>query len=129
MRLEREQTRVVAAQKVDAVSGILGVLDSLDQALNAVGDGGMGFVQGIVMIRNQFEAALRDLGLERFDAVGEIFDPQRHEAVSVELVDEPGQDGLVLRELKAGAQVGGKVVRPAAVVVGRLRPQSPPADA
>ncbi|MCB9737735.1 MAG: nucleotide exchange factor GrpE [Deltaproteobacteria bacterium] len=50
-RLEREQARVVEAQKVAAVGGLLSVLDSLDQALHNVGDGGMAFIQGVAMIR------------------------------------------------------------------------------
>jgi molecular chaperone GrpE len=128
-RLEREQARVVEAQKVAAVSGLLGVLDSLDQALAAPGDGGFAFLQGVAMIRNQFDGALRDLGLERFDAVGEVFDPERHEAVTTQDVEDAGQDGLVVREIRAGAQVHGKVVRPAAVVVGRYLGAREPAEA
>lgn len=128
-RLEREQARVVEAQKVAAVGGLLSVLDSLDQALHNVGDGGMAFIQGVAMIRNQFDGALRDLGLERFESMGETFDPERHEAISMVPVTDPAKDNLVVQELKQGARVGEKVVRPATVIVGRYDAKAPPAEA
>lgn len=128
-RLEREQARVVEAQKVAAVGGLLSVLDSLDQALHNVGDGGMAFIQGVAMIRNQFDGALRDLGLERFESMGETFDPERHEAISMIPVTDPAQDNIVVQELKQGARVGEKVVRPATVIVGRYEAKAAPAEA
>lgn len=128
-RLEREQTRLVEAQKVAAVGGLLGVLDSLDQALQSVGDGGMSFVQGVAMIRNQFDAALRDIGLERFESLGQPVDPERHEAISILPVADAAQDNVVVQELKHGACVGDKVVRPATVVVGRFDKSNEPAQA
>ncbi len=128
-RLEREQARIVEAQKVAAVGGLLGVLDSLDQALHAVGDGGMAFIQGVAMIRTQFETALRDIGLERFESLGQPFDPERHEAISILPVADPAQDNVVVQELKHGASVGEKVVRPATVIVGRYDGSTEPAEA
>lgn len=125
-RLEREHTRTLENHKAAAVGGLLGVLDSLDQALHSSGTGGLPFIQGVAMIRSQFESALSDLGLQRFDAVGEAFDPERHEALSVLAVAEPEKDNVVLQELRAGARVGEKVVRPAQVVVGRHTPAAAP---
>ncbi len=125
-RLEREHTRTLEGHKANAVTGLLSVFDGLDQALHACGDGGMPFIQGVAMIRHQFASALSDLGLQRFEVVGERFDPERHEALSVVAVAEAAQDGLVLQELRAGAVVGDRVVRPAQVVVGRHSPVAAP---
>ncbi|MCB9737736.1 MAG: nucleotide exchange factor GrpE [Deltaproteobacteria bacterium] len=61
--------------------------------------------------------------------MGETFDPERHEAISMIPVTDPAQDNLVVQELKQGARVGEKVVRPATVIVGRYDAKAPPAEA
>lgn len=121
-RIAREQERTLRREKATAVSGLLSVLDSFDRSLDAVRDGGasMGFVEGVRMIRQQFEKALQDLGLARFDGAGERFDPARHQAVASLPVTDPAQDGIVLQSLGAGATVGDEVVRPATVIVGKF---------
>ena len=81
------------------------------------------------MIRTQFEAALATLGLQRFDGMGERFDPERHQAVTSVPVTDPTQDGRVIQSLSAGAVIGDEVVRAATVVVGQLlRQPEPPQD-
>lgn len=55
-------------------------------------------------------------GLERFGAPGEAFDPARHEALTS--VPSPGAEGETVLELyRAGYSFGGRILRPAQVVV------------
>ena len=130
-RIAREQERTLKREKASAVSGLLGVLDSFDRSLDAVRDGGASaaFVDGVRMIRQQFEKALQDLGLARFDGAGERFDPARHQAAASLPVLDPSQDGIVLQSLGAGAMVGEEVVRPATVIVGRFASDADAASA
>ena len=129
-RMQREHERTVKRDQAKAVSGLLTVLDSLDRSLESVRSAAPGpaFVQGVEMIRSQFDAALGGLGLKRFDGVGERFDPERHQAVTSIPVTDPSQDGRVVQSLAAGAMMGDEVVRAATVVVGQLQPGSAPAD-
>lgn len=120
-RLKREHDRVLAEHKVEVVTGLLGVLDDFDRSL-AAGEqsgGGEAFVEGVKMIRARLDEALRALGLSRFDAQGEDFDPSRHEALSMQPVSDDALHDKVLHVAEAGALVGDKVVRPARVIVGR----------
>lgn len=117
-RIQREHERSLEGDKVKAVTGLLGVLDDLDQALANVDDES-GFVAGVRMIQKDFTAALAKLGLERFEAMGEVFDPERHEALTVMPVPDADQHNKVVHVMKQGAIVGGKVVRAATVVVGK----------
>ncbi len=119
-RIQRENERNAAREKLKLVGGLLGVLDSLDRSLESkkAADGDA-FVAGVQLIRSQFEAALTGLGLTRFDAVGEAFDPNRHQAVTSVPVTDPAQAGRVLHCVAAGVQVGEEVVRAASVVVGQ----------
>ncbi|MCO4760463.1 MAG: nucleotide exchange factor GrpE [Myxococcales bacterium] len=117
-RIQREHERSVEGDKTKAVIGLLGVLDSLDQALASTEDDGP-FVQGVRMIQKEFGTALAELGLERFEAMGEAFDPERHEALTVMPVPDADQHNKVVHVMKQGAVVAGKVVRAATVVVGK----------
>ena len=120
-RMQRENERNAAREKVKLVSGLLGVLDSLDRSLESAkgADVGSSFVAGVQLIRSQLEGALSGLGLVRFDAVGEAFDPNRHQAVTSLPVTDPAQAGRVLHCVAAGVLVGEEVIRAASVVVGQ----------
>lgn len=125
-RLAREQERGQKRQLAKAVTGLLGVLDNFDrfldsakQAAAAGGSVGQSFFDGAAMIRGQFDQALQQIGLQRFDGVGERFDPERHQAVTTMTVLDAAQDGLVIHGVSAGAVLGDEVVRPANVVVGK----------
>ena len=119
-RQKREAERNASREKVKLVGGLLGVLDSLDRSLDSVksGDPTRAFVDGVQLIRSQLEGALSGLGLVRFDGVGEVFDPNRHQAVTSMPVTDPGLAGRVIHSVAAGVLVGDEVIRAASVVVG-----------
>jgi molecular chaperone GrpE (heat shock protein) len=65
--------------------------------------------------------ALARLGVERFGVrPGEPYDASRHRPVAVTPVADPDRDGLVTGVQADGFEQGGKVLRKAAVSVGRL---------
>ncbi|WP_254716393.1 nucleotide exchange factor GrpE [Actinomadura sp. WMMB 499] len=67
--------------------------------------------------------ALARLGVERFRAEpGQPYDPSRHRPVAVAAVTEPGRDGTVVEARSDGFEEGGRVLRKAAVSVGRHEP-------
>lgn len=62
---------------------------------------------------------LQKHGVRQQAALGERFDPARHEAVSVQVVGEAERDGMVLAVAREGYQLGEELLRPARVVVGK----------
>lgn len=125
-RLTREQERMQKRQLAKTVSGLLGVLDHFDRFVDGLKSGatagasvGQSYVDGAEMIRSQFDTALQAMGLQRFDGMGEAFDPERHQAVTTMTVLDPAQDGKIVAGIAAGAVLGDEVVRPATVVVGK----------
>ena len=118
-RLEREHALVLGEHKAKLVQGLLGVADTLDSALNGAGDGGQAFIDGVTIVRNEFQKALADLGLTRFDPTGDLFDPERHNALTMMPVTDKAHDGRIVQAVNAGTMVGDKVLRPATVVVGK----------
>jgi molecular chaperone GrpE len=80
------------------------------------------WVKGIAMLRSRLDATLAGLGLEPVGTVGEPFDPSRHEALYHE-PDASATSQEVATVIRPGYRLGGRLLRPAAVVVrGPLEP-------
>ncbi len=82
-RVEAERRQQVSAGVSRLVESLLPVLDGCDAA-TAQGHDEVAAVGQSLMV------ALGKAGLERIDAVGEPFDPNQHEAVTIEAAPEPG---------------------------------------
>jgi molecular chaperone GrpE len=97
----------------------LEVVDSVERALRMQPDGALN--EGLRAVLDQIESVLARQGVQRIGAVGERFDPERHEAIEVRPSDEV-EDRTVLDVVRSGFAVRGRVLRPAQVVVAR-RPE------
>ncbi len=64
------------------------------------------------MLEQQFIGSLKKLGIERFGAVGEDFDPHKHEALA-----KHGDDHKVVSVERSGYSIGDKIIRPAQVII------------
>ena len=75
-------------------------------------------MQGILLIERNLRSLIERAGLERIDAQGQPFDPYAHEAI---MADEHSdqEENTVTQVIRPGYRVGGRVVRPAQVVVAR----------
>lgn len=106
--------------KATVVSELLPVIDNFERALKHVPEAlqGNDYIKGVKGIVAQFEKTLADMGVVRIKTVGEPFDPNLHEAVSVEEGSEASHE-IVSEELQAGYQVGDDVIRHAMVRVKR----------
>jgi molecular chaperone GrpE len=100
----------------------LPVFDNLERASAHAGTATdvKALAEGISMVQRQFVDVLGKLGVERLASVGEPFDPALHEAVQHLETDEFAP-GVVAAELQAGYRMGGRVLRPALVVVAKAK--------
>ena len=73
-------------------------------------------LEGMKMIRAEFDRAFSDLGIERIDATGKDFDPTTQEAMSQEASDTVPA-GKVIRQWSFGYKMGDRLLKPANVVV------------
>jgi molecular chaperone GrpE len=79
------------------------------------------WVRGIAMLRSRLDATLAELGLEPVGTVGEPFDPTHHEAIHHQ-PDPEATSQEVAAVIRPGYRLGGRLLRPAEVVVrGPLR--------
>lgn len=115
-RQEKEDLSMVVAQNI--LLDLLPVVDNFERALgsSAGAQDAAQVLTGVEMIHRQFIQTLEKCGLTRVEALGQIFDPQKHEAV-MRVEDETQADGTVVEELQKGYAVRGKVIRPSMVKV------------
>jgi len=96
------------------ISTILPIVDDLEKAGNSIKD--EEDANGIRMIYNNLMETLRNEGLEEMGAVGDDFDPFRHEAVSHVENDELASNKIA-EVIQKGYAYKSKVLRPSKVVV------------
>ncbi len=116
-RSAREKDEVYSNAVCDTAAKILPVLDNLDRAIIASEESGESgsVLDGIKMIKKQFDEALASIGVEPIEAVGQEFDPERHNAVMTAESDE--KENTVLEEFMKGYIYKDKVVRHSMVKV------------
>jgi len=117
-RVQRDAAEREDLVKAAAVQEFLGVYDHLVLAAAHVDQTPdvQAVKQGLGMILGEFERALERIGIKRIDAMGEVFDPNRHEALAqLPAADVP--EGQVVEQWKCGFVLGEKLLRPVGVVV------------
>jgi molecular chaperone GrpE len=73
-------------------------------------------LQALEMVDKEWQRVLRSIHVGRFNAEGEMFDPQRHEAISAEESDSVPA-GTVLRQVGSGYLLNDNLIRSAQVIV------------
>jgi molecular chaperone GrpE len=127
-RLNRAADERAQREKADFIAGLLPVLDNLQRATDAAEAGSAPEViaEGVRRTAWSFENALAAAGVEPIDAVGEVFDPELHEAVET-VEGAPGDEGKVVAQYTRGYKIGDRLLRPARVKVGRHTNKARPA--
>ena len=115
-RVEQERDELSRLSNAALIINLLPLVDDLDRALGNVDAqiAGLTWVDGIRLIQRKFQALLEMVGAEEIKADGEQFDPNVHEAVMF----GEGEEGKVITVVQKGYKLGGRVLRPAMVVVG-----------
>jgi molecular chaperone GrpE len=119
-RTLREQTARTASASQALVARLLPVLDNFELAVSAA-EQSRDFdrmLKGVEMVLGALREVLEGEGLVKIEAEGKPFDPERHEAV-IAVEQEGSEPGMVVDIVRAGYELGGKVLRPAMVKVAK----------
>ena len=112
---ERESEKIRASEKL--VKDLIPVIDDLERAIDhakQIGEGGS-LTEGVEAITTKFLQILAKSKVEQIEAVGEPFDPNKHQAVGTQ-PDDSVPEETVLTVYQKGYQMGDRVLRPAMVV-------------
>ena len=99
-----------------AVTQILGILDTLDMAANAV-CADENYKKGVMMTLDKAAKALENLNITEIEALNKPFDPNVMNAVQQVPPAEGQESGDVVQVFQKGYKIGDKIIRHATVVV------------
>ena len=117
-RTRQEKEDLIKSANQQIVMSLLPVIDNFERALaNAKGKDSVSFNEGIEMIYRQLMCVLEQSGLEVQEVLDQEFDPNFHEAIVKEEVEDD-KKGKIIMEIQRGYNYHGKLLRPAMVKVG-----------
>jgi molecular chaperone GrpE len=120
-RLMRENEKVRRRTLERFMGDLLPVRDSLERGLEAAADPAAtveALSEGKQLIMKMLSKAMGDHGLQTIDPVGEAFDPEKHEAMTM-MTSDQHDENTVIDVLEKGYQLHDRLIRPAKVVVSR----------
>ena len=100
---------------------LLPVVDNLERALETTtGDDEIikPIAEGVQLTLKSFQDALKKFQIEAVDPVGEPFDPQLHQAMSL-VENKDVEPNTVIAVMQKGYTLNGRLVRPAMVMVSK----------
>lgn len=103
------------------LESFLPVVDDIDRAITAAKQHASSHdvAEGLELVRRGLLTRLGSFGVVHAPALGEKFDPQRHEALALVPVKDAAQDGRVIDVMREGYLIGEDTLRPAGVAVGK----------
>ena len=118
--LKRSLSEVEKAHKYGVeklLVDLLPIIDNLEHALNNLSEKATkGDKEGIELTLKSFESALDKFGMIPIYPVNEEFNPEKHEAVTMEK-DENKKNGSIGNIFQRGWELHSRIVRPARVTV------------
>lgn len=114
-RTTKEKEGSYANGKADAIEKLLPVYDNLSRAVcQETADAA--YKKGVEMTLNELVKILTDMGVEIIGQVGDVFDPNLHNAV-MHTEDESVGENTIVQVFQQGFKMGEKIVRFAMVQV------------
>jgi molecular chaperone GrpE len=117
-RAQRDAEDRVRFANEALVRELIPILDNFDRALASAraAGGAATVVEGVDLIQRELLRMLERAGVTRYSAVGQPFDPSRHEAIA-RVVSGDATPDTVVSETAPGYLLHGRVLRPALVAV------------
>jgi molecular chaperone GrpE len=119
-RTAKEKKEIIEAGGEDVFKSLLPIIDDFDRAIksNAEATDVKAVNDGVHLIYNKFKTTLHQKGLSEMKAIGEVFNPDIHEAITNIPAASEDMKGKVADELEKGYTLNGKIIRFAKVVIG-----------
>lgn len=120
-RVEREKERSLSFAKDRILSGLFPIIDNLQRSEKYEKEHGdeNSKQHGVTLVLEQLRKYLKDVNnVESFESLGEVFDPDLHEAMAMQPSDDH-KPGIVIEVFEEGYKTGDRVLRAAKVVVSQ----------
>lgn len=117
-RLKRDVEERVREGNEQLISKLLPIIDDLEKAIEVSECEHSPLQDGVKMILKQLKNILSEESLSEIEVLGKSFDPTKHEAMGqIETSEYP--EGVVVKVLRKGYIIDGRVLRPSLVEVSK----------
>lgn len=116
-RTEKEKQNTALYAKADVVEMLLPVIDSMENAI-VIETADENLKQGISLMFEQIKIFLEKNGVEEIGKVGEKFNPELHDAISIQEV-ENANSGEIISVFRKGYKIKDRIIRHAMVIVAK----------
>jgi molecular chaperone GrpE len=120
-RSAKERIDNIQSAGKEIMSALLPVADDMERAMKSIREAQSleSVKEGLELVYTKFINTLEQKGLRPFDAIGEVFDVEKHEAITE--IPAPSEDmkGKVIDQVEKGYFLYEKIIRYAKVVVGK----------
>jgi len=120
-RNAKERVELIQTAGKEVIQSMLEVLDDCDRAEKQLqkSEDITQIKEGIQLVFNKLRATMQGKGLKEMKSIGEVFNPDIHEAITEIPVQDPAMIGKVVDELEKGYSLNDKIIRFSKVVVGK----------
>ena len=116
-RTQVEVSQRVSSKTNDLLLNFINIYEDFIRAVDVLSKDNID-TNGLQAIIKNMKSLLHENNISQIDAVGEIFDPQIHEAVSM-VVDETLDEGTITQEVSKGYVSGKAILKPSKVIVSK----------
>jgi len=116
-RTDQEKSDLAASNTAGIILNLLPVIDDFERALDAVPQNQRdeGWIEGVKLIERKLMSYLESIGLCKMESLGQLFNPNLHEAVC----HIEGDEGKIVEEFRTGYKLKDRLLRPPMVAVGK----------
>jgi len=115
-RTEKEKLALFGDATAKCIELLLPVIDNFERAIDAPCSDEE-YHKGMHMILEQFQSLLEKQGVTAIVPLGEVFDPNIHQAIKREEASEEFPENTVCEVFQKGYMLGERLIRPAMVAV------------
>lgn len=117
----KEKMETIQTAGREIIVSLLDVVDDTERAEKQMETAAnlQALKEGTTLVFNKLKHTLQNKGLKAFESKGEVFDVEKHEAVTEIPVQTEDMVGKVVDELQKGYYLNDKLIRHAKVVVGK----------
>lgn len=115
----KERSELIKYGGEGIIKNLLPIIDDFERALAAMPEGEDAVKDGVVLIHGKFMKFLQQSGVKEIATVGEVFNTDFHEAVTMFPATDESQKGKIIDCVQKGYTFHDKVIRYAKVVVAQ----------
>lgn len=121
-QMERQLELKIESAKAEFLSKFVNIKDDFIRTIEIANNDKLDktVMDGLNGILKNIDSILAAEGLKTINAIGELFDPNKHDVISI-TYDDKMQDNTIIKEIRTGYLFNNKVLRPSLVIISKRK--------